>query len=153
MTTLRCDVRRAGGHACRGLLTPRTDAIGRVHFDCPACTRRRAGICADCPRPVAGTVGKAERCASCKRAALRQADRTWRLRDPDHTRALHREVSARIRHRQRQGAPPMTRQESGHIAGLARAAKLSPTRRSAIARHAVETRWARHRAAQAATAA
>lgn len=150
MTGIRCDVRRAKGLLCGALLVHSTDAIGRIHWTCPACTRRKAGICRDCPRPVVGKRGRAEYCASCRTARLRQNDRNWRLRDPERYKRMAAESCARVRARQRAGMPPMTKTEKGRIAGAARAAALSPQRRSEIARRAVQARWARARAKAAA---
>lgn len=62
---------------CGGTLLTDIDALGRTVVRCPQCERRRAGICRDCPRPVAGTVGRALRCAACadrrRRAQIRQS--------------------------------------------------------------------------------
>lgn len=147
-SAIRCSVKRPGGRVCPGLLVARVDRIGRVLFDCPACARRKAGICADCPRPVVGRPKIAERCAACRAIRLREDNRTWRSRDVEHYRTLARVEARKRRVKFRAGARPMTRTEIGKIAGAARAAALSPRRRSEIARLAVTTRWAKHRAAQ-----
>lgn len=152
-TKPRCDVRRARGLRCGGTLVDTIDRLGRVRWSCPKCERRKAGICQDCPRPVCGQRGKAETCADCRAKRSREADRAWRLRDPEHYREVATAIGARLRSRRRGNLPPMTRQESGKIAGKARAAALSPARRSEIARKAVETRWARVRAQASAQAA
>ena len=148
MSTLRCTVGRPGGRVCSGRLVERIDRLGRVHWDCPACARRKAGICADCPRPVVGRPGIAERCTTCRAARLREDNRRWRDRDVEHFRGLARDAARKRRVTFRAGARPMTRTEIGKLAGAARAAALSPRRRSEIARLAVTTRWAKVRAAQ-----
>ena len=148
--TIRCDVRRARGLPCGGVLVHSIDAIGRVRWRCEACERRKAGLCRHCPRPGVGQRGKALYCASCRDARLRQADRDWRLRDPERYKRISTAIQERLRQRQRGGRPPMTPQEIGKIAGAARAAALSPARRSEIARKAVTARWARVRAQAAA---
>ena len=67
-TSTRC----ARGY-CGDLLVAVQDSLGRVALACPRCGRRARGVCRDCPRPVAGTVGKAVRCAACAQRALREA--------------------------------------------------------------------------------
>lgn len=62
--------RRQGAGTCGARLEDVVDrATGRSLVVCPACERRRRGICRDCPRPVDGQVGTALRCAACKRRA------------------------------------------------------------------------------------
>lgn len=71
----RCTVKRNGnGKACGAKLEARFERDGygvvvRSRYVCPSCERRRAGVCARCPRPVAGRVGFALYCddAECKR--------------------------------------------------------------------------------------
>lgn len=61
-----CPVRHGPKATCGARLLETTDRLGRVAVSCPACDRRRRGICRDCPRPVAGIVGRSLRCADCK---------------------------------------------------------------------------------------
>lgn len=63
---------------------------------CPE-SRRLAGICRDCPRPVEGAVGRALRCAACKRAAALEASRRWRERNPDQVEAANKAHNAKRR--------------------------------------------------------
>jgi len=77
---------------CRAVLEHVTDGNGRTIERCPACDRRRRGICRDCPAAVEGEVGKAVRCRRCKRLARRRHEKTYR-RDP--------EVRRRVRVRER----------------------------------------------------
>ena len=151
MSGLRCDIGRPGGRVCGAVLIDRVDAIGRVHWSCPKCTRRKAGVCIDCPRPIVGRPGIAERCARCRARALRRDNRTWRSRDVRHYRTLTAQ-RAKDRRDLARGHPPLTPHEVGLRGGAGRAAALSPARRSEIARLAVTARWARVRAAQAVAA-
>lgn len=146
-----CAVRRPGGRVCGCVLRFVTDRIGRVHEVCDRCARRKAGICSDCPLPVDGTVGKAERCADCKREAARRADAAWYLRDLGHARALGR---ARMRRRlAKQGRTPMTRAEACRKAALAssrvRLERVPLERRREIARLGGLATQAKRRAQQA----
>src|SRR4051812_37594755 len=82
---------------CGGILEYSIDTVGRVVEKCPLCERRRAGICRDCPARVEGEVGKALRCARCKREAKRQQEAAWH-RDPEvlrRRRARWRKYSKR----------------------------------------------------------
>lgn len=146
----RCTFRMGGGRTCDTILELYTDRIGRVREHCPRCARRKAGICQDCPRPVAGKVGMALRCEPHRKKALLRTHNRWYHRDIDHARAIYRDVAARKRVAQRGGRPPMDPREVGRRCGLARAAALTPERRKEIAKLAVAARWAKHRAMQAA---
>lgn len=141
-----CAVKLSGGHPCGGALTFVTDAIGRLVPSCARCVRRVAGVCQDCPRRVDGTVGRALRCAACRRAKLRLDGLHWRTRDPEHARAVRRECHRAYRDRKR-GGPPTPREERYRRLGHARAAALTPARRREIALKAITTRWARVKAA------
>lgn len=80
--------RRQGAGRCGATLADATDrTLGIVQRECPACARREAGICRDCPRPVEGQRGKATRCAACKRVATRAAERRFALRHRDELNA------------------------------------------------------------------
>lgn len=64
---------------------------------CPACTRRRAGLCQDCGKPRAS---RAIRCPACRRTAL--------LADQERFRQRHRarlNAKARAYQRRRRGVP------------------------------------------------
>jgi hypothetical protein len=66
--------RTQGQGRCGAVLVDATDrALGIVQRACPACARREAGVCRDCPRPVEGQRGKALRCGPCKRRAVQRA--------------------------------------------------------------------------------
>lgn len=145
MTLVRCQVKRGAGTRCGGLLLHRSDAIGRLRWHCPKCKRRKAGICQDCPCPVAGAVGKAERCAPCEVLHRRKRALTYRHRNLEVVQARQRAHDARRRREKRGGRPPMSSREQGLLGGAARAQALTPERRSEIARQAVETRWAKWR--------
>lgn len=147
MTILRCEVKRGAGARCNGILVHRSDAIGRLCWDCPTCERRKAGICQECPLSVAGAVGKAERCVACEAVHRRKRALAYRHRNLERVQAAQRAQQARRRSEKRGGRPPMTRQEQGLLGAAARAQVLSAARRSEIARLAVETRWAKWRRA------
>lgn len=135
---MRCPFR-----ICRAELELVTDALGRVTERCPGCTRRRAGLCACCPRRVAGTLGKAKYCAACKVLTGRRLHREWKHR-------YYEEVVERAKARRRlDPRHPLSSEESGRRGGLlggpARSAALSPARRKEIARLAARARWGRAR--------
>lgn len=140
MPTLRCELVK-----CRGVLVERTDRLGRLHFDCPKCIRRRAGVCAFCPNPVEGRLGIAKYCRPCKRLAHRYDHERYRLKDLAAYNKSARERAAARRLAARQGKPALTQREVGILRGLARAASLTPERRTEIAKNAGRTRWAKHR--------
>lgn len=50
---------------CGGVLQTAVLRGGSTVTTCPRCERFKAGICRDCPQPVAGQVRKARRCAGC----------------------------------------------------------------------------------------
>lgn len=75
---------------CGAILETDTDALGRTIVRCRQCERRRAGICRDCPRPIAGVAGKAIRCASCARRARRDQKRASVQRHLEDVRARAR---------------------------------------------------------------
>lgn len=127
---VRCPKKIGGTYRCGGLMRPRTDAIGRMLWDCPRCARFAAGICQDCPAPVDGVVGKARRCAACRTAKdRRRANHYWQL----HQREISTKKKRAWR-KMRRLRPALSRQQVGRIAGAARAAALSPERRREIAR-------------------
>lgn len=152
MNAPRCDVRRPGGRLCPGVLTFHTDTLGRVHWTCPRCARRHAGRCADCPCDVDGQVGKAERCARCRKRKAARDNALSRAREPERLRRRSKLWHRQRRSRDRNGQPPLTPHAVGLRAGAARAAALTPERRTEIARLAVTARWDRVRAARQAAA-
>lgn len=137
-----------------------TDLIGRVLYVCHPCARRKAGICALCPRWVAGARWKAKYCEDCRKAVHRKACRKWAQNQQVH-RPRHWEerlTRERLRLRRKRGyLEPEVRtevlREAGRKAGKARAANLTPERRREIARKASQTRWDRQRRKEAARAA
>lgn len=136
MSALAGATKRPGGRRCGGAIEFGRDALGRVTEHCGRCARRRAGICADCPRRVSGAVGKAERCTHCKRAKLTRDDRRWKHRYPERVSVLgrrRREARAAV-----EGRRLLTRSECGRAgaraSALVRLDRVSPTRRQEIAR-------------------
>lgn len=133
---MRCEFR-----ICRDELELVTDRIGRVRMVCRGCERRRAGICALCPRRVAGTVGKAKYCVEHKVIAHRRDHHAWKHRYLEKARE-----SARMRRRINPHRP-MTPSEAGRRGGLvggpARSASLTAARRKEIAQLAARARWGR----------
>lgn len=136
MSAPKCGAKGPQGRTCNALLRERVDRFGALTWSCPRCARRKAGICAECPRPVDGIAGRAERCAAHRHAARRQNKQFCKARDPERTRRIDRESHARARVRARRGGPPMDRQLKGLLAGIARAAALTPAQRREIARRA-----------------
>lgn len=140
MSSLRCH--RA---SCRARLVERTDRVGRLLFDCPACLRRKAGRCATCPHPVAGKLGVAKYCGPCKVLAHRRDCERYRLQD---VKTYNRRAAERIREKRakaRGGKPVLDQKTIGRMRGLARAAALTPERRREISMKAAQTRWQKHR--------
>lgn len=84
--------RKAGSGRCGGVLETIIERGGGTRVACPLCERRKRGICRDCPKPVAGRVGTALRCAEHKRTALRRQilASQERLRDEINARARKR---------------------------------------------------------------
>lgn len=93
---------RIGRHGtCGAVLESRTDGAGALVISCPRCDRRRRGICRDCPAPVAGAIGKALRCAACKRRAnldaLERYQREHRAELRERARAYSQREDVRAR--------------------------------------------------------
>lgn len=133
---------------CQGQVREVTDHLGRLFFVCDACARRNAGVCARCPRKVAGTIRQAKYCAECKAIAHRERVAAYeqRLREFDPQRHEARLTRERLRAWRNRGAltpeERTARQQAGGQKGAAtRAAKLSPERRREIARKAGLARW------------
>jgi hypothetical protein len=72
---------------CRALLETTIDRFGRAHTSCPACDRRRAGLCVDCGR--APEPGKWRCAADRRRRDNERARRSW-ARYPERKRAQRR---------------------------------------------------------------
>lgn len=81
---------------CRGYLVFRDAAFGRVVAACPRCERRTAGLCQNCPAPVAGKVGAATRCAACARKAAAAAVARSRARTAQYGAERRDRVAARV---------------------------------------------------------
>ena len=127
------------------VLVERIDRLGRVVYTCPGCTRRKAGVCVRCPKPVYGKVGVAKYCAWHKVIAHREDHLRYRLRHLERYNKSAAIRQARKRAEERQGRPALDQKTVGRIRGLARAAALTPERRSEIAKKAARTRWQKHR--------
>lgn len=64
---------------------------------CEQCDRKARGICIDCQQePVVGTVGKALRCAACKRKEVWAAQRRYADRHPGKIRKQWKRRKARL---------------------------------------------------------
>lgn len=137
---------------CRAQLVERVDRLGRLSWTCPWCVRRKAGVCRHCPRPVDGTPTKAYYCKPCKLKARRAYVMKWQRNNLKKVAEL-----ARARRWKEKGRKPpkekMSYAERGRIGGklgaAARLASIGPERAKEIARKALETRWAKHRARKA----
>lgn len=76
--------RRQGQGMCGARLETTVDRQRGVAVTrCPACARREAGVCRDCPRPVAGTRGIATRCEPCAKRARTEACARWSVRNAE----------------------------------------------------------------------
>lgn len=93
MSGVKCPLAHCGG------FLEFTSVAGKVVESCPRCTRRRAGICRDCPSRVEGSI-KAIRCKACKAARRREQERD-RMRDPE----LHARRTGLARKRYKQRSP------------------------------------------------
>lgn len=93
-TAMRCTF-RLGQTECGGQLRADVDRrFGRTVLVCDWCERRKAGLCRDCPRPVAGTIGRALRCAECRRLANNASKARHVARNHDETLARARAAYA-----------------------------------------------------------
>jgi hypothetical protein len=72
---------------CKSEEQERIDAIGRVTFACPGCTRRRAKQCMDCRAPVSG---KSWRCQPCKAKRVKHNAKVFDKRHREERRAAER---------------------------------------------------------------
>lgn len=116
-TSTVCGV-RIGGATCSGTLIFGTDQLGRVTSHCPSCARRRAGVCAECPKPVTGTVGRALRCAGCKRTRNNTLALDCYFRYHDANLEAGREKRRKERKRKYGHEEPLPREERGRRGGL-----------------------------------
>lgn len=85
--------------SCRTELVDRFDEVGRIHWDCPACARQRAGLCADCPAPLGRY--NSRRCKACQRKRKTMLDTKLarkRYREQEDV-AKRRKASNRASHR------------------------------------------------------
>jgi hypothetical protein len=126
--TPRCPYRIAQ-HVCRAPMVERRDPLtGRLGWHCEACARRRRGVCRCCPRRVAGIVGRALYCASCRQASKRATTYRWYQANPEAARSIARR-SARKRYRGRIAPDPAVsaRQRAARL-------RLAPERRQELAR-------------------
>lgn len=97
-----CQHRQGPHGVCGARLETITDGNGHTSLVCPLCARREAGICRECPRPVAGQVRKALRCAYHTKAAKDADWRRHRVRDPEaHLRASRRSYQKNDERRRR----------------------------------------------------
>ena len=133
---------------CQGQVREVTDRIGRLHVVCDACERRKAGICAKCPRKVYGTIGYAKYCAECKKINHRHKVRACqaRVREFDPQKYEARLEKERLRAWRKRGAlTPEERtarmQAGARKAAATRNARLSPERKREIAQKAGRARW------------
>lgn len=134
MSGERCKISR-----CRTLLVFATNGFGKLVASCPACDRRRAGVCADCPGQVEGTIGKAVRCHAHKVVTRKECQAKWqrdnrdvrnkaqrrRWRESEVRREKHVASSREWRHRnpervKRQKRRYALKQTPGYIAGYKR---------------------------------
>lgn len=117
---------------CRGQLREHVDSLGRLEVSCPTCERRQAGICRDCPRPVAGRRGLATRCAECRDAARKRQEVAARVRrDPVKRARTDRRRARRPEVRQRRAAQRRAWRQANpdRVRAHKRRAALNPTPR------------------------
>lgn len=75
---------------CGGVLETFTNGRGDTATRCERCERKRRGICRDCGLRVAGTVGKAIRCAFHREQERRRAEHAYADRNRDLVNARAR---------------------------------------------------------------
>lgn len=97
-----CQYKLGAEHTCGAVLRDVIDRLGRHHVVCDACTRREAGICRDCPRPVSGAVGRALRCAACRVRQTEAARQRWLTENIARVRTRMRNYARDIRAGRRQ---------------------------------------------------
>lgn len=139
---------------CRAALIARVDRIGRVHYVCPLCDRRKRGLCRLCPNPVVGKIGMAFYCEPCRKIRTLSYSSKWQKNNPE-------KVADNVRRRRyaKKGLPvpdrKMPRAERGRIGGSkgkeTRKQLLGPDRLRAIAERASKARWAKFYAERART--
>lgn len=86
--------RRFGRHGVCGAVLEADVVNGKLVVTCPACERFARGICRDCPRPVAGTVHRARRCAVHTALAAKAGAHKYRRL---HRAAVNRKSKLRMR--------------------------------------------------------
>ena len=133
---------------CRDRLITTIDAIGRVTITCPACEKKRNGICRHCTRPVYGTKGRAHFCKQHYWERKRAHCMRWQKNNRAHVAQ-----NARKRRWKLRGEPmpekPMTLAEAGRMGAklghVARLNALTPERIKEIAAIARKARWNKYR--------
>ena len=93
---LECPALLARGKPCRWPLASRFVHGETVPF-CAQCDRKARGICIDCQvAPVVGTIGKALRCALCRKLENAAAQDRWRHRHPKKVKQMWRRRKAKL---------------------------------------------------------
>lgn len=86
---------------CRAQMVERVDRLGRLSWDCPGCVRRKAGLCQRCPRPVAGTIGRARFCLECRAVRRKLTTEQWRKYNAERVLKSQRKYQRRNRRKHR----------------------------------------------------
>jgi hypothetical protein len=136
---MRCEYQK-----CRAVLVERIDRLGRVTYTCPGCARRKAGICAGCPAPVAGKAHNAKWCARCLVIQHQRYCAKYRKRDVE---AYNKNAARRARERRAKIKATQPQRPWREIVAertASRNASVTPAQRSAIAKKAGAARWRRY---------
>ena len=136
---VRCERRH-----CDGRYEVRFDTLGRMVGACPACARRKAGLCVTCGQPAGGVPGQRKYCPPCKVISHRACHQRYVNNDRERYNAKAAARIRKARAKARGDRPLMDPKTIGTLRGLARAKALSPERRREIAAQASKTRWQKY---------
>lgn len=125
---------------CGGRLETIVLPGGQTKVVCERCERLRAGICLECPRPVAGRIGMARRCAHHLHLAGLRHREAWRQRNLKYCQLankaryrLHRDEQRAAARRWRRAHPDKVREQTARGTARRRAAREAARARQAAA--------------------
>lgn len=130
---MRCEF-RISRHVCRAELVMVSGRFGTVHWRCPACERREAGICRTCPRRVSGVVGRSLYCGPCRAKAHARYSLKSYYAEHDKNKTKHRLRARRAHKEYRNKVPAMSHHDRGVLGGKKRMANMTPIERSNFGR-------------------
>ena len=133
---MRCEKVR-----CRATLDIIIDRLGRTIARCPACARRKAGLCVQCNAPRWSKHSWGKYCESCAKMASKSAVAKYQANNVEVLREKARLRMAKRRIMARQGRPVVSGKERAATMNRWLSQNTTPAQRSAVSSNASKTRW------------